>query len=100
MDIKSIIGAYQAKTYGLDGGGKADRKKPLSADKSAESSERVEISARSAALQNARAQIDALPEVRLEVVEEIRKRIEINDYPLENNMDEALKNMIEKHIVP
>ncbi|MFW5775327.1 MAG: flagellar biosynthesis anti-sigma factor FlgM [Chitinivibrionales bacterium] len=100
MDIKSITGAYQAKMYSLDRGGNGEKKAPPAGEKSAQSSERVEISAQSTELHQTRARIDALPEVRLEMVEEIKKRIEVNDYPLENNMDEALKRLIEKNIVP
>ncbi len=99
MDIKSITGAYRAKMYGMEKGSKLEKKTPLS-ENAANSGERVEISTQSTQLQNTRARIDALPEVRLEVVEEIKKRIEANDYPLENNMNEAIKKMIEKNIVP
>ena len=58
------------------------------------SGETVEISATSSELSMLKGVIDALPEIRIKTVEDIQARIAINDYPIKNRMDEALKKMM------
>ncbi|MFW5960008.1 MAG: flagellar biosynthesis anti-sigma factor FlgM [Chitinivibrionales bacterium] len=62
-------------------------------------SEKVEISKQSSAIAKALAAVKEAPEVRSKVVKEIKARIQINDYPLENNLNKALKDMIKKGII-
>ena len=40
-----------------------------------------------------------IPDVRLEVVENIKARIKINDYPIPNKLDESLKKLLQSNIL-
>ncbi|MBD3390705.1 MAG: hypothetical protein GF418_01645 [Chitinivibrionales bacterium] len=61
--------------------------------------ELVEISQTSSELKSVKDAVDALPDVRLDKVEEIRAKIKINDYPIENNLDAALKEIWQANLV-
>jgi anti-sigma28 factor (negative regulator of flagellin synthesis) len=61
--------------------------------------EAVELSASSVSLQKIRDKIDALPEVRIQLVEDIKEKIRNNDYPLDNYLQGALDKMIDNGIL-
>ena len=46
-----------------------------------------------------KAVVDEISDIRLEVVKEIKVRIKTNDYPIENNLDEMIKKMIQSNIM-
>lgn len=95
INFNPIASSADLKAYFKVSAGKA-----ADAGKGAEvKGERVEISETSNELKSTKAAVDALPEVRLDKVEEIRRKIAANDYPIENNLDKALKAMIEKHLL-
>ena len=64
------------------------------ASSSETSREKVEISDTSSDMAVVRKAVDALPDVRLPIVNDINARIAISDYPIANNMNEALKQML------
>ncbi len=99
MDIKSIASAaYGPKIYGSIPNDKVEKRNTESHNTRSDS-EKVEISSASSELQKIKAALDKKPEVRIAVVEDIKRRIEMNDYPLENNLDEALKRLIDGNLV-
>ena len=61
--------------------------------------ERVEISSASHDMRTVRAALSDLPEVRLPIVQEIRDRIERNDYPFETAIGKALNKMIDEGVL-
>jgi flagellar biosynthesis anti-sigma factor FlgM len=90
--ISSVAGFEAYSKVGT--GKKADAGKS-----SAAKGELVEISDASSELKTVKNAIDALPAVRLDRVEEIKAQIKINNYPIENNLDEALKELWQASIV-
>lgn len=98
MDIQAINAAY-GKAYDAKKSG--NKSVPtLSGDKK---SEKVEISdnasKKASEVQMVKAVVDEISEIRLDVVKEIRARIKINDYPIENHLDEMLKKMMRNNIL-
>jgi flagellar biosynthesis anti-sigma factor FlgM len=89
ININPITSASAYEAYAKVGTGKAADAGKSSAAKG----EVVEISEASSSLKTVKNAIDALPEVRLDKVEEIRQQIKINNYPIENNLDESLKKL-------
>jgi anti-sigma28 factor (negative regulator of flagellin synthesis) len=98
MDIRSVstAAAYGFKVYGSQQGKAA--KKPAASHAGGKETQ-VNISATSATLQKIKNAIESKPEVRIAIVEDIKRRIETNDYPLENNMNEAIKRLIGNDVV-
>ncbi len=39
--------------------------------------------------------VDATPEIRIELVEELKAKIKSNDYPIENKLDETVRRLIQ-----
>jgi hypothetical protein len=99
MDIKSVTSAaYGRKVYGTIPYDKA-HKRAAEAAATRTAGERVEISSESSELRKIKSALDSMPEVRIAVVEDIKRRIDMNDYPLENNLDESIKRLIDSEIV-
>ena len=98
MDIQAINAAYGRAYDAKKSGNKSVP--ALSGDKK---SEKVEISdktpKKASELQMVKAVVDEIPEIRLDVVKEIKARIKINDYPIENRLDEMLKKMMQSNIL-
>lgn len=101
MDIKPVVSAYGAIPFEstVKNGKKAAPEKTAAAH-----SEQVEISAAPASVQKISTQklneiIEATPDVRLKVVEEIRKKIKFNGYPLESNIYKAMENLVSNRII-
>ncbi len=92
MNIQAVNAAY-GSTYEA----KKTEHKSVPAQKNAKT-EKVEISNQSSELQKVKMVLDKVPEVRLEVVKRIKMRIKNNDYPIENNLNQVLKNMIQNSI--
>ena len=96
MNIQSIgAAAYGARILDPK---RADSRKPVQ-DRPAEvPAETVEISDSSSLLSHLKQVIDKLPEVRIKMVEDIQARIAINDYPIKNHLDDAVKQIILSNI--
>jgi anti-sigma28 factor (negative regulator of flagellin synthesis) len=96
MNIERINSAYGAKPY--QSSSKSSRKE--APEKSAAvPKEQVELSDVS---QSIRAVTDAildLPDVRLEVVEQIRTKIKYNGYPIESNLYKAIEKMVDDKVI-
>ncbi len=93
MDIRAVGAAY-----GNDFNAKRSDKKSVPAPKGTKT-EKVEISAKSSELQKIKSIIDNAPDVRLEAVKILQARIKTNDYPLENNLNEVVKKMMQNSII-
>ena len=61
--------------------------------------EKVEISEHSAQMQRLKSLVEDSADIRLSVVKVIKARIKSNDYPIENNLDEIVKKMIQNNIL-
>ena len=96
MDIKSISNAYGAKPYQPSS---KSGKKEAPEKSAAVPKEQVEFSDISHNLQTINDTIDAFPDVRLEVVEEIRNKIKYNGYPLESNLYKAIETLVSDKII-
>lgn len=95
MNVQGVIRSYVVKTYDA---------KTTKASKTPESEgarptrEKVEISKSSDEIQTIRQFLDALPDVRLQAVEEIQEKIKNNDYPFENKLEPLIEKMLEQGI--
>ena len=98
MDIQAVNAAY-GKSYDA----KRPGKKSVPSLSNDIKSEKVDISnkssKKSSEVQMVKAVVDEISEIRLEVVREIKARIKINDYPIENHLDEMIKKMIQNNIM-
>jgi anti-sigma28 factor (negative regulator of flagellin synthesis) len=96
MNIERITSAYGAKPY--QSSSKSGRKE--APEKSAAvPKEQVELSDVS---QNIRAVTDTiadLPDIRLEVVEQIRTKIKYNGYPIESSLYKAIEKMVNDKVI-
>jgi hypothetical protein len=95
VNLNPITSAIDLKSYFRAGSGKV----PGAGMASAARGEVVEFSTISGELKNVKDVVDPLPDVRLDKVEEIKRKIKLNDYPLENNIDATLKKLMSNHIV-
>jgi len=96
MDVKPVSTAYQAQAYEPVA---KSGKKPVATKEPAKSTEQVELSESSKNLQKVKAAVAAAPDIRLPIVEAIKKRIANNDYPIPTHTDKALDNMIRMKIL-
>jgi len=94
MNIQGINAAY-GKTFEP----KRPEQKSVPAHNSDLKTEKVEISEQSSEIQKLMSIVEEIADVRLDIVKEIKARIKTNDYPLENNLDEALKKMIQENLI-
>lgn len=95
MDIHSISSSY-GKSFDIK---KSSSKSVQSQKKNGFKSEKVEISNQSSQLQNLKTVVANTDDIRLSVVKIIKARIKSNDYPIENNLDEMVKKMIQNNIL-
>ena len=93
MDIQPVNAAY-GNTFGA----KKSEYQSVPAHKAVKT-EKVEISNQSTQLQTVRAAMDEMNDIRLEMVKKIKARIKNNDYPIENNLNQVLKEMIQSNIL-
>ncbi len=96
MDIRPITAAYGAKP--LESVVKSD-KKAAPEQTAAAQSEQVEFSDASISMQKVKEVIDAMPDVRIKLVEEIRTKIKYNGYPLESNLYKAMQNLVADKVI-
>ncbi len=96
MEIQRVSEAYQVMAYGR----KSLKTNASEPEKPAETKkESVELSASSINLQKVKEAVEAAPEIRIPIVEEIIKRIENNDYPISRNAEESIDIMLNKGIL-
>jgi flagellar biosynthesis anti-sigma factor FlgM len=96
MQIKSVSAAYGAKH--LETSAKSGRKSAPE-KMAAVPSEQVEFSEASQSLQKLTEAVNSIPEVRIELVEEIKTKIKHNGYPLESNLYKAVKKLLKEKII-
>lgn len=96
MNIQSVTAAYGAKTFepAAKNGKKAAPEKSAAVQ-----SEQVEFSDASMDLQKLHEAVDASPDVRLSLVEEIKIKIKYNGYPLESSLYKALEKMFDDKLI-
>lgn len=96
MDVKPVSTAYQAQAYEavIKTG-----KKTAPAKEPASGKEQVELSESSLNLHKVKEAVNAAPDIRLPIVEAIKKRIANNDYPIPTHTDKALDIMIKFKIL-
>jgi anti-sigma28 factor (negative regulator of flagellin synthesis) len=95
MDINSISSTY-GKSFDTH---KTSSKSVQSKKKNELKGEKVEISDQSSQMQNLKDIVAKTDDIRLTVVKVIKARIKNNDYPIENNLDEMVKKMIQNNIL-
>jgi hypothetical protein len=89
--------AYGAQTY-KPAVKNADRE-PAPLKSPSVPSEQLELSDASVNLKKLRDIVDATPDVRIKVVEEIKLKIKFNGYPIESNTYKAVENLISNKVV-
>ncbi len=96
MQIKSVSAAYGAKPFEpiAKSGKKAAPEKSAAVQ-----SEQVEFSDTSLNLQRITEVVNATPEVRIEMVEEIKTKIKHNGYPLESNLYKAVEKLLNDKVI-
>ena len=94
MNIQRINAAY-GKAFEP----KRPEQKSVPAHNSDLKTEKVEISDKSSEIQKLMSIVEEIADVRLDIVKEIKARIQTNDYPLESNLDEAIKKMIQEDLI-
>ena len=100
MNVQSIGASYGSKIYSSS---KKAKNESVPANEKQPVREKVEISEKSSTreteFQMIKAAVDSTPEVRIEVVENIKARIKSNDYPIKNKLDEITKRLIQSQIL-
>ena len=96
MDIRSIRPLYGAQVYAAAA---KPGKKPTSDTPSAAKQEQVEISDASINMQKMRDAVGAAPDIRIELVEQIKAKIKFNAYPIETNLYKAVEIMVGNDIL-
>lgn len=89
----SAYGARSFQPAAMGNGTKETPPQPLAAG------EKVELSDVSITINRLRDKIDALPEIRIKLVEEIKQRIRENNYPFVNNLNKVADNWREYAII-
>jgi len=95
--LRPVAAAYGAKP--LESVAKSGKKAAPEKTAAAPQSEQVEISDASLNMQKLKEIIDATPEVRIKVVEDIKTKIKYNGYPIESNIYKAIENLVTDHII-
>jgi flagellar biosynthesis anti-sigma factor FlgM len=78
---------------------KGEAKKSAPPKSPAVKQEQVELSDASISLKKVKDAVDALPDVRIAKVEEIKQRIKYNGYPIETSMYKAVEKLVANQIV-
>jgi anti-sigma28 factor (negative regulator of flagellin synthesis) len=96
-NIQNISAAYGVQAY--EPSLKADGKKPSPPKTSAVKHEQVELSDASISLNKLKEVVNAIPDVRIQKVEEIKQKIKYNGYPIETAMYKAVEKLIAHKVV-
>ena len=96
MDIRSVSSAYGAQSFGNT----ARSGKKVAPEKTvAVQGENVKFSDTSLSLKRLQDTIKAKPEIRIQLVEEIKFKIKHNGYPLETNLYKAVEKLVDKNFL-
>ena len=98
VELTRAVGANAVKAYEAASGKKPARQPDTKASLGVER-EKVEISDSSASAKKVLDRIRVLPDVRIDLVSEIRARIKKNDYPLDNRLMQAAEKMLSGGVV-
>lgn len=97
MDIKNVSAAYKASGAEFYKIGRKNST-PKKVD-SKDHGEQVELTEVAKSMQKVMEAIDVLPDVRIQVVEEIKTKIKYNGYPIESSLYKSLEKLIANKIV-
>ena len=98
MNISRALSAYGARP--IEPVVKNNSKKEAPAKAAATvPHEQVELSDDAKTFQKVMEAVDATPEVRIPLAEEIRQKIKLNGYPFETKMYKALEKMIDTKVL-
>jgi flagellar biosynthesis anti-sigma factor FlgM len=90
MTITSVYSAYGAQS----GNAVAARAKPKAVPSVYDAGASVQFSDLSKSMQAVKDKINSLPEIRIQMVEEIKAKIASSDYPVENKMMHAMEALV------
>ena len=96
MNIQSVAAAYGAQYFQPVA---KSHKVTAPAQPAAVSNEQVEISGESENYQTVREAVNALPDSRIPLVEDLKNKIKMDGYPLETNIYKALEKLTSNSIV-
>ncbi|MGB7566482.1 MAG: flagellar biosynthesis anti-sigma factor FlgM [Chitinivibrionales bacterium] len=96
MDVKQVSPAFQVQTYETVA---KNGKKTAQTKSQVMGQEQVELSESSLNMQKVKEAVDAAPDIRIPIVEEIQKRIANNDYPIPTHAEKALDVMLKNRIL-
>lgn len=97
MNISRALSAYGAKPF--ESAAKTSKKQAPEKTAAPVPHEQVELSDASQTFRKVQEAVDANPDVRIPIVEEIKQKIKLNGYPIETRMYKALEKMIDNKIV-
>lgn len=95
MDVKQVLPAFQVQAYETVA---KSGKKTAQTKSQVMGQEQVELSESSLNMQKVKEAVDAAPDIRIPIVEEIQKRIANNDYPIPTHAEKALDVMLKNRI--
>jgi hypothetical protein len=96
MNISQALSAYGAK---FESTAKSSKKQAPEKAAATVPREQVELSETSQTMQKIRDAINATPDVRIPLVEEIQQKIKYNGYPIETKMYKALEKMFDTKLI-
>jgi anti-sigma28 factor (negative regulator of flagellin synthesis) len=97
-NIRNIsTAAYGVQAY--EPSTKGDAKKATPPKATAVKHEQVELSDASLTMKKLRDVIDAIPDVRIQLVEDIKQKIKYNGYPIETAMYKAVEKLISNNVI-
>jgi flagellar biosynthesis anti-sigma factor FlgM len=100
MTINPIISAYGSEAVSQVRSNSGSRKgAEVESSSSFDREVKVEISAASKEMHDLRKVIDEVPEVRLQLVEELKAKIANNDYPINTKIDRIAENLITNALI-
>jgi len=97
MNIQSVSQAYGAQLYSPVA--KSGKKTAAPEQSAAAQNEQVEISEESLSLQKVKDKLAEVPEIRIELVEQIKTKIKLNGYPIESNLYKAVEKMVDHSVL-
>ena len=96
MNIQSVAAAYGAQYFQPVA---KSNKTAAPVQTAAVSNEQVEISDKSSDYQTVREAVNALPDIRIPLVENLKNKIKMDGYPFETNIYKALSKIVDYKIV-
>lgn len=97
MTINPLISAYGAESVNpaqRPGNGRKSVGETAARPLSSQGQARVELSRVSSEMRIIRDELEKTPQIRLPLVEELRRKIANNDYPIENKLDQIAERLI------